>query len=250
MRFGDRPLERGMKGKDVEELQLRLAGFRGTVPDGDFGPGTELQVIRFQSDFMDTRTPSGVVDTATLDAIDDLAHRFPFDFDALRCPCGTCSGFGQNRFKNRYRSGQPRLEMFHRYEYPGIHRMLLWAVRGLHFYADHHTLVVTSGYRCGVRNEQTRRSSTNHHGKAIDLDVVGIEGDRREDMRCCDDIRGIVVEHASAQIGWNATNRKALEPSNIAPTWIHYDVRCYQPKFLRDRYFCTDVEGLDSKVLD
>jgi len=41
MECGERELKRGSKGPDVAELQLRLAGFRGTVPDGDFGPGTE-----------------------------------------------------------------------------------------------------------------------------------------------------------------------------------------------------------------
>lgn len=42
MKIGEKPLQRGDKGANVEELQLRLAGFRGTVWDGDFGPGTEL----------------------------------------------------------------------------------------------------------------------------------------------------------------------------------------------------------------
>ena len=44
MAWGD-PLKRGDKGADVVELQMRLAGFRGTVPDSDYGPGTELQVV-------------------------------------------------------------------------------------------------------------------------------------------------------------------------------------------------------------
>jgi len=43
MEYGDRELKKGTKGLDVRELQIRLAGFRGTMPDGDFGPGTELQ---------------------------------------------------------------------------------------------------------------------------------------------------------------------------------------------------------------
>ena len=43
MEDGARELQKGTKGLDVRELQIRLAGFRGTMPDGDFGPGTELQ---------------------------------------------------------------------------------------------------------------------------------------------------------------------------------------------------------------
>ena len=45
MQYGERELKRGCKGPDVVELQTRLAGFRGTMPDGDFGPGTERQVM-------------------------------------------------------------------------------------------------------------------------------------------------------------------------------------------------------------
>ena len=60
-------LERGSSGAAVVELQLRLAGFRGTLWDGDCGGGTELQVQAFQRDFMGSSAPSGVVDAATVD---------------------------------------------------------------------------------------------------------------------------------------------------------------------------------------
>ncbi len=39
MQYGERELRRGMNGPGVRELQIRLAAFRGTVPDGDFGAG-------------------------------------------------------------------------------------------------------------------------------------------------------------------------------------------------------------------
>ena len=77
MRLGERTLERGMQGNDVVELQLRLSGFRGTIWDGDFGPGTELQVVSFQKDYMDEATPSGVVDAAVIAALDSLLRRRP-----------------------------------------------------------------------------------------------------------------------------------------------------------------------------
>ncbi len=48
MAYGDATLQRGSEGDEVVELQMRLAGFRGTVPDGDFGPGTEAALIAFQ----------------------------------------------------------------------------------------------------------------------------------------------------------------------------------------------------------
>ena len=97
-----------------------------------------------------------------------------------------------------------------------------------------------------MRNRQTKRSSTNHHGKAIDVDVPLAPGqDKRDDMNRCDGIRGLLVERSNAQVGWLASNRKALEPANIAPTWVHYDVRCYEPQYLDDRFFCRTEAELD-----
>ena len=248
MEYGARELKRGCKGPDVAELQTRLAGFRGTVPDGDFGPGTERQVMNFQRDYMGKSAPAGIADRATLRAIDKFADDYPFDFKSLKCPCGECGGFGQGQFKGRYHAGRPRAEAFYRYEYPGIHRMLLWAARAAFLYLPGHRFVITSGYRCSVNNAQHGRSSTNHHGKAIDMDIVAKPGeDKGDDMLKCDGARGCIVETAHAQIGWSASNRKALEPSNIAPTWVHYDVRCYEPKYLKDEAFCTTLKELDNR---
>ena len=247
MEYGERELKRGCKGADVAELQLRLAGFRGTVPDGDFGPGTERQVMTFQANFMGA-PETGIVDRSTMRAIDGFARRYPIDFNALKCRCGQCKGFGKRRFKGSYVPGKPRAEAFHRYEYPGIHRMLLWAVRAVFFYLPGHKFEISSAYRCSVDNRQHGRSSTNHHGKAIDLDVALLRGEsKRDDMIKCDAIRGTIVETAHAQIGWTAVNRKSLEPSSIAPTWVHYDVRCYEPKYLRDGMFCATLGQLDNR---
>lgn len=248
MAYGDRILSLGTQGDDVEELQLRLAGFRGTLLDGDFGPGTALQVTKFQHDYMRLASPTGTVDGATFRAIDAFADQFPIDFKALRCPCGQCSGFGQGRFKGKY-LGNGKSEAFHLYEYPGIHRMLLWAVRAALFYMPQHRFTFSSGYRCGVDNQQHRRNTTNHCGKAVDLDAKLLLGEgKREDMLKCHDIRGQLVELSNAQIGWGASNRKSLEPDEIAPTWVHYDVRSYESKYLDDRFFCKTLVDLDLRL--
>ena len=249
MDYGQQNLSRGSKGQDVRELQMRLAGFRGTVPDGDFGSGTELQVVTFQRDYMKQNQPAGLVDAETFDAINEFGGSFPIDFAALACPCGVCSGFGQGLYKGEYRSGKPQDERYYIYEYPGVHRMLLWAVRAIFFYLPEYHFTINSGYRCSVNNEQKGRTSTNHHGKAIDLDVPLAPGeDKRDDMNRCNRIRGMLVETANAQIGWLGKNRKSLEPENIAPTWVHYDVRSYDSKYLQDDDFCTEPDQLDHKT--
>lgn len=246
MIYGTRPLQKGDRGPDVIELQMRLAGFRGTLPDGIFGPGSELQVVTFQKEWMGLSAPHGSVDNATFRAIDDFARAFPLDFDKIKCPCGYCSGFGRGHHRGRYRGERPKIEAYHRYEYPGVHRMLLWAYRAADFYCRRQglSLVITSGYRCAECNRQKGRRSTNHHGKALDFDILNLP-DKREEMKACGRIRGCLVTHANAQIGWWGRNRKSLEPSEIAPTWIHYDVRSYERQYLADRFFVRDAETLD-----
>lgn len=244
--YGERELARGDKGPDVVELQMRLAGFRGTAPDGGFGPGTELQVTAFQRDWMRLASPHGRVDQDTFDAIKAFAAAYPIDFKALTCGCGVCGGFGRGKFKGLYVQGAPKTEAYFRYEYPGIHRMLLWAFRAAVFYCKSKDweLNITSGYRCSENNLQNQRTSTNHHGKAVDFDIKGVT-DKREDMLRCDEIRGLLIERANAQVGWSGSNRKSLEPNNIAPTWVHYDVRSYERRYLDDRFFVRSLVDLD-----
>lgn len=236
-------LGRGAKGAAVVELQMRLAGFRGTVSDGDFGPGTELQVMAFQREWMQMTVPHGRADAQTQAAIRAFGESYPIDFGQLRCPCGSCGGFGRGQFRGRFRK-DIRAEAYNRYEYPGIHRMLLWTYRAAQHYAKGRgwRLTVNSCYRCSEHNRMKGRSSTNHHGKAIDIDIIGGGG---TDRQRCDILRGILVEKATAQIGWSAANRKALEPASIAPTWVHLDVRCYAPQYLDDAYFVKDATALD-----
>lgn len=246
MAYGDAGLKRGDKGAAVVELQMRLAGFRGTLPDGDYGPGTELQVTAFQRDVMRQTKPSGEADLATLQAIADFGAGHPVDFDQLRCPCGVCGGFGQGRFKGLY-AGSLKTEAYHRYEYPGVHRMVLWAYRGAQFYAKAKgwSLTINSGYRCAVDNLKHGRTSTNHHGKAIDIDILNAPS-KQVDRERSNALRGLLVDVANAQIGWGAANRKSLEPADIAPTWVHYDVRSYERKYLADAYFVTSTAALDA----
>ena len=245
MAWGD-PLKRGDKGADVVELQMRLAGFRGTVPDGDYGPGAELQVTVFQRDVMGQTKPTGQADAATLAAIEAFGVAHPVNFQQLTCKCGVCGGFGRGLFKGKY-NGAVKVEAYHRYEYPGIHRMLLWAYRAAMFYSAPRgwKLMVNSGYRCSEDNRQHGRSSTNHHGKAIDIDILGAPS-KMIDRERCNALRGLLVERANAQIGWSAANRKSLEPADIAPTWVHYDVRSYDSKYLADRYFVKSQAALDA----
>lgn len=245
--WGD-TLQEGDKGSAVVELQMRLAGFRGTIPDGDFGGGTKLQVQRFQADVMGHANPSGLFDAQTLAALNALAVQFTVDFAQLQCPCGQCGGFGRGINRGLYYNGNA-IEAFHRYEYPGLHKMLLWAYRGAQFYAAKKgwKLKINSGYRCSIDNVTHNRKTVNHFGKAIDISYAD-PTTRDERAARSNALRGLLVHDANAQIGWGAVNRKALEPATIAPTWVHYDVRCYESKYLLDKYFVKTVAQLDQAV--
>ena len=278
MKFGERTLRMRSKGIDVAELQLRLAGFSGTVWDGDFGAKTKNQVMQFQRDYMNLARPDGIVGPRTFTAIDVFANQFTIDFDDLACPTRansesefcSCGGFGQNRFRKLYlksrspmildwsRSGKDEMsESRHQYEYPGIHKAVLHTYRAFLFYADSGKYIkprITSGYRCHINNVEKRRTSTNHMGKAVDFSFNVGRGQTK--WKVCNDARNLLVEKSNCQIRWNKRNHKALEPGHpgvgrefTADTWVHLDVRQYDDKYLQDQFFVTSERELDSKDL-
>ena len=269
MKFGERTLRIQTKGNDVAELQLRLAGFAGTVWDGDFGQNTKKQVVQFQKDFMKMEEPSGIVEQDTYDALDRFANKFPIDFKGkLLCQkksgrgvC-SCQGFGQQRFKKLYkrkselkwsRSGNEQFhEHGHQFEYPGIHKAVLHTYRAFLFYAPEEKFPaprITSGYRCHINNTKPdRRGSTNHMGKALDFNF-GLN--RKKQWVACNEARDLLIEKCNCQLRWNSRNKKSLEAgwidfekkaerdSFVSGTWVHVDVRQFDPdKYLLDRFFC------------
>jgi Putative peptidoglycan binding domain len=278
MKFGERTLKVNSNGKDVQELQLRLAGFAGTVWDGEFGNKTKNQVVIFQKEFMNIANPTGVVDTDTYTALDIFANQYPVDFGGkLQCPscqgagdlC-TKKGFGQKRFKKLFlkrrtpmlldwsRTGKETLrESVHQYEYPGIHKAILHTYRAFLFYAPETKFKsprITSGYRCHINNVDRRRTSTNHMGKAMDFSFEARTTNDKQNI--CNDARDLLVQKSNCQIRWNKKNLKALEPGFpargrefIAATWVHLDVRQYEDQFLQDRFFVSNMDELDNKEL-
>ena len=83
-------------------------------------------------------------------------------------------------------------------------------------------------------------------GKAMDCDFPLRQGeDKRDDINRCDSARSILVAKCNFQIGWAGRNQKSLEPANIAPSWIHMDVRSYDKVYLKDDYFVTSAIALN-----
>jgi len=317
-------IQKGDKGKVVEELQIRITGFGGCLATVTFDDQTEKCVKQFQTDYMERTGDeiSGIVDVETMEAIDKLGKDYPVNFDDLKCTSCTCSGFGQGRYKDKTFDSE-KIKKFQKdtmsftdseadglletkkqhghnppinlkatswwifendginfpqsynkdmassanesgnhYEYPGIHRSLLWAVRGIMFYLkksyEQDKLSVgeiSSGYRCWENNKSNRRTSTNHMGKAIDL-WINKNGSRpiafNEKKAACDKVRELVETKMNGQVRWANTDRISLEPGTTgwATTWVHLDVRTYnRRKYLKDSFFCKKLADLNGKPL-
>jgi outer membrane protein OmpA-like peptidoglycan-associated protein len=250
-------IKKGDKGYGVLELKIRLAGFGGSIPSDVFDDQTEKQLKQFQLLWMKEKNSSGVLDIETAKAIDNFGAKYQVDLATVKCRCGKCDGFGNGEFKGKYSNGKST-ESANKYEYPGIHRSLLWAFKGINFHLESTELKVdkiTSGYRCWKDNEEHDRTSTNHMGKAIDFTIAskkGIRGGKTE----CDTVRSLILKQMKSQIRWSSKNIFSMEPSEkshpkeyVSPTWVHLDVREFEAKYLEDRFFCKSNQDLEGESM-
>lgn len=257
----------------VFDLQIKLVAWgskeRPMKLDGDFGITTEQAVKRFQE--AHGLISDGIVGDITLTAIHDELNKHPFEWDLLLCKCNQfnvdpCGGFGKAQFKDEYleqkipinpvtkkplssfrnytkeqKEKRRTLERFHKYEYPGIDAITIWAMTGLAHRADFKISNISRGYACWNDNEFHKRSSTNHMGKALDFwsDKITIEKDSKGESLECKRIRKIGVDECGFQVGWGLKNTVSFEPaffyngSTGALTWVHIDSRTYEYKLRR-----------------
>lgn len=246
----------GAKGSLIEEINIRLMGFGGTIsaPHGldEFTDRTEAAVKQFQRDYMSV-AETGKVCGRTLAAIDDFMNKYPIDFKGMACPCGLCKGFGngfQNAEKvNIFDKKNPK-NFAKGIEYPGIHRALIWALRAALFYVDDKDKHlgfsfshVSSGYRCWHRNKQRGRHTSNHMGNALDLQFkkgkslcTEAENEEIRQKVFCKRLGGI--------IDWKKKNMVALESfQQGAKKWVHLDIREFDKQYLTNLYYATNVEN-------
>jgi GH24 family phage-related lysozyme (muramidase) len=245
------------ENKLVQELNIRLAGFGGNVPTEKFSDKTTAMIKQFQEDYMEI-DPTGTVCGNTLEAIDEFEAKYPIEFSELECDCGVCTGFGQGKFATQ-KQDSAIAEKSRKYEYPGIHRSLLWAYKAMMFYLSkkedgkYSINKISSGYRCHKDNEQHSRSSTNHMGKAIDIHF-NKDGTRTRVTTDIEDLRDkIIIPTNGAQISWGSKNKFSLEPSRdaswVADTWIHMDVRQFDLDYLKDEFFANTEDDIKGKKM-
>ena len=238
-------------GKLIQEINIRLAGFGGNVPTEEFTDRTEACIKQFQRDYMKI-TPTGKICGNLLQAIDKFQKQYIIDFNNVKCHCGKCNGFGKQRNLEEYNNKRIP-EKARKYEYPGIHRSLIWAVRGVMFYlqntnkeANYSVKCIYSAYRCWDDNYQHRRKSTNHMGKALDLHF-NKRGQRTSSLQDMEFLRkNIFHKYLNAGWDWRTKDIFNLESTKTgAKTWVHFDVREFSLEYLDKKFFATTMDTVN-----
>ena len=253
-------------GKLIQEINIRLAGFGGNVPTEEFDERTKKTIMQFQQDYMGV-PPSGKICGSLLKAIDEFCTNkaYDFNFEQTKCPCGKCEGYGNGR--NSFTINKKE---YKGKEYPGMHRSLLFALKGLIFYLKKNKSYfsvskIESGYRCWDNNEQKGRKSTNHMGCALDLHF-NLNGNRTRNVKDMEYIRlNFFCKYMNApqktkkvyNFGWEA-NHIGLEPKQFADgskgadTWVHFDVREFdQRKYKENAFYIKSLHKLfPNKLID
>ncbi|GAA4152133.1 hypothetical protein GCM10022217_06670 [Chryseobacterium ginsenosidimutans] len=269
-------IKKGDKNEVIREINIRLAGFGGNVPTDEFTDKTEKMIKQFQKDYM--KVPeTGKVCGNVLRAIDEFSINFDLSatvWNQLGCSCSTkgkevvsklravkelnkCNNFGDKTGENT----EP--EKSNKYEFPGIHRSLLFGLKAALFYLSKQKTYsfgkISSGYRCRFKNFKT----TNHQGKAIDIQFDKgkwqIRGQLYKNIAELTKIReDIFYKYLNAKTSWTEKNSFSLEPiglnsdnslvdSNHTYSWIHLDVREFDKKYMDDKYFCKNSASLNGK---
>lgn len=250
----------GDKGTLVEELNIRLIGFGGTVsasiPLDVFTNRTKAAVMQFQKDYMGT-LPTGNVCGPTLAALDAFLIQFPIDLATMKCRCNRCSGFGHEFTDSsgaKIFLDKERRKPIPGTEYPGIHRTLPWALRAAIFYTEstrkcpgYRFLKISSGYRCWHDNALHSRTTTNHMGNALDIQFSKIEATTRCAGNDIEAIRSrIFIKCIGAQLGWSDDNKLSLESAKEGATsWVHVDVRQFEKQHKASRYYAVNQSSAD-----
>jgi GH24 family phage-related lysozyme (muramidase)/LysM repeat protein len=257
-------IQEGQSSSLIEEINIRLAGFGGTIETGTpwtkFTAKTKAAVKRFQRDYM--KVPeTGKVCGGVLRAMDEFALRYPVHLSSMRCPCGVCGGYGRQYTSSAaVNFPQPGVGMVQGIEYPGMHRALLAAFRAVKFYLEmdyskleYKVLDLSSTYRCWKDNtihnppSKERRWSIRHMGNALDIRFSYRNGEHRCALPHTDKIREeIFKKYLHAQTGWGSNNLFSLETAaQGAKSWVHVDCSKFQDQYKQTRHYAKTQGVVD-----
>jgi hypothetical protein len=246
-------IKKGDSSELIREINIRLAGFGGNVPTDVFTERTEKMIKQFQRDYM--KVPeTGKVCGNVLRSIDEFCSKWVENISNYKCLCHASDS--KVAVKDRCSSGYGKGL---KDEHPGIHRSLLWGVSALKYYLSVQKKDsfnrISAGYRCWAHNKSIPRTSTNHMGKAVDIqfevDDKLITGKDAKNIKKLQLIRDSYYrKYLNAQEGWSVKDAVfRLEPIGLGKdqsySWIHMDVTKYEG-YLDDKYFVqlqNDIQG-------
>ncbi len=239
-------IKKGDKSELIREVNIRLAGFGGNVPTDEFTDRTEKMIKQFQRDYMEA-PETGKICGNVLKAIDNFSNKWYEKIINYKCLCHASDS--KVEIKNRCLGyGKEKKD-----EHPGMHRTLLWGISALKFYISKQTKYqynsTSAGYRCWAHNDSVPRTSTNHMGKAVDIqfsnDKDKISGKSNDNITPLKEIRDkFYIKFLKAEEGWSipsVNNNYRLEPIGMGKdqsySWIHMDVSLFKTEYLKDSYF-------------
>ncbi|WP_328616445.1 D-Ala-D-Ala carboxypeptidase family metallohydrolase [Amycolatopsis sp. NBC_00355] len=162
-------LRSGSTGAAVKELQIRVAGWAADGPqqtyvavDGEFGPGTEAALKRFQA--ANHLTADGVADAddfATLNALESAdGSTSHFEFSEFTSNDGT--GFGGGKVGSATVKENVR--------------RLMYKLEALRAKGGNRAITISSGFRSVAHNQAIGGASNSMHvyGTAADIYVSGL----------------------------------------------------------------------------
>lgn len=164
-----RTLQQGSNGADVTELQIRVAGWAADSPsqtrvsiDGDFGPGTNAAVRRFQAAY--GLLVDGIVGANTQATL-----------NSLESPDGSTSHFNWSEFTD-HTTGTFNDGKLSAAAVQENVRRLMYKLEAVRVKLGNTPMTVTSGFRNIQHNADVGGASDSMHlyGTAADLVVSGV----------------------------------------------------------------------------
>ncbi|MGN0064596.1 MAG: D-Ala-D-Ala carboxypeptidase family metallohydrolase [Nocardioides sp.] len=162
-----RSLSSGSTGADVQQLQIRVAGWHGSSAtfaiDGSFGPATTTAVTNFQRAY--GLTPDGIAGPATFAKIyalqDDDCSTAHFDWSEVDGGCGAGGYSGGTVSATTVKENLKRA---------------MWRAEALRQRLGNKPLRVTSGFRSVSCDKAVGGSGSGYHTYGMALDLVGFSG--------------------------------------------------------------------------
>jgi peptidoglycan hydrolase-like protein with peptidoglycan-binding domain len=160
-----RTLRVGDSGSDVRELQIRVAGWAASsasqtyvAVDGQFGPGTEAAVKRFQSAY--GLTADGIVGSATQSVLNSLEKSD-----------GSTAHFSWSEFYSKDGSGFSGGNVDSATVKANVRR-LMYKLEALRKKAGGAAVTINSGFRSISHNRAVGGASNSQHTYGIAADIV------------------------------------------------------------------------------